>query len=687
MKGRKYMKYAPIISKFPHFLHGGDYNPDQWLKHPKAIDEDFRLMDLSGCNTFSLGIFAWTSYEPEEGKFNFDWLDKIMDRLAKKGYNAILATPSGARPAWMAMKYPEVRRVKRDGQREPYHDRHNHCWTSPVYREKVNIINTKLAERYKNHPALGAWHISNEYNGECMCDLCLKSWYGWLEKKYKTLDNLNERWWTYFWSHNYTAWNQIDPHDGCVDALKLDWSRFITWQCCDFMKHEIAPLKKLTPNAPVTTNMMGFFNGLDYWRVAEVCDVIADDAYPSWYKPDDNSGMGSYLSMVHDMHRSFKGGKPFMLMESCPSATNWQQYTRLKRPGVHKREMLQTIAHGADGTMYFQYRKGMGSCEKFHGAVVDHVGHENTRVFKEVAEIGKIHRKLDDVIGTSTAAEVALVFDWDSRWALDFSQGPTNANKKYVETCQSFYRPFWNSGVSIDVIESISSFDKYKVLVLPMLFMIKKGVAEKLTKFVSNGGTVIASYLTGIVDENDRCFTGGWPGCGLRKLFGIWNEEIDGITPDDKQQVVAIKGNSLGIKGKFKAYDYCEQIHLEGAKALAVYGKDFYAGKPAVTVNKFGKGKVYYVAARTSDDFLKDLSTAVISEMKVKRILSEDLPSGVTAQMRTDGKREFVFVFNFRSKKQKIDLGKDKFKDMLTGKTVEGRLKLEADGSAVLERL
>ncbi len=681
------MKYPPIISKFPHFLHGGDYNPDQWLKHPKAIDEDFRLMDLSGCNTFSLGIFAWTSYEPEEGKFNFDWLDMIMDRLAKKGYNAILATPSGARPAWMAMKYPEVLRVSRSGLRETYNNRHNHCWTSPVYREKVNIINTKLAERYKYHPALGAWHVSNEYNGECLCDLCLKSWYEWLRKKYKTIDNLNECWWTYFWSHNYTAWEQIDPRDGCVDGLRLDWARFITWQCCDFMKHEIVPLKKLTPAAKVTANMMGFFNGLDYWRVAEVCDFIADDSYPSWYKPDDNSDTGSFQGMAHDMHRSMKGGKPFVLMESCPSATNWQPYHRLKRPGVHKREMLQAIAHGADATMYFQYRKGMGSCEKFHGAVIDHVGHEKTRVFKEVSEIGKIHRKLDAVIGTSTKSEVAIVNDWESNWALDYSAGPTNASKKYIENCHSMYRTFWKSGVSVDVIESTCSFDKYRLLVLPMLFMLKKGFAERIDKFVSDGGTVIATYLTGIVDDHDRCFTGGWPGCGLRKVFGLWNEEIDGITPDDKQQVVAVKGNELNLKGKFEVYDYCERIHLEGAKVLAVYGNDFYSGEPAITVNRHGKGKVYYMAARTEDDFLMKLSSAVMEDLKIRKILQKTLPDGVTAQMRTDGKREFVFVLNFKSKKQTVDLGKEKFKDMLTGETVKHSLKLEADGSAVLERI
>jgi beta-galactosidase len=679
------VKYAPILTKFPHFLHGGDYNPDQWLKHPTVIDEDFRLMALSGCNTFSLGIFSWTSYEPEEGKFNFDWLDMIMDRLAKKGYNAILATPSGARPAWMALKYPDVRRMGRDGLRQPYNGRHNHCWTSPLYREKVNVINTRLAERYKNHAALKAWHVSNEYNGECFCDLCLKSWQGWLKNKYKTLDNLNECWWTYFWSHTYTAWEQIDPRDDCIDGLKVDWARFITWQCCDFMKHEIVPLKKLTPHVPVTTNMMGFFDRMDYWAVADVCDFIADDAYPTWYDTEDNTEMALLLSATHDMHRSMKGGKPFLVMESCPSATNWQ--SRLKRPGVHKREMLLAIAHGADGTMYFQYRKGRGACEKLHGAIIDHAGHEHTRVFKDVAEIGQIHTRLDDVIGTSIKPEAAVVYDWDVKHALDFSTGPTNEKKNYLDTFKKMYKPFWQSGISVDVIQSTCSFDNYKVLVLPMLFMLKKGVAERIGKFVSAGGTVIATYLTGMVDDYDRCLTGGWPGCGLRKVFGIWNEELDGLAPDDKQQVVAVKGNRLGLKGKFKAYDYCERIHQEGAKTIAVYGMDFYAGEPAATVNTFGKGEAYYIAARTEDAFLMELTSAVIRETRIEKILSETLPEGVTAQMRTDGKREFIFVFNFKTKGQTVDLGQAKFKDVFSGKTVKDELKLEANGSAVLERM
>ncbi len=680
------MRYQPIIPRFPKFLHGGDYNPDQWQKHPEILEEDLRLMDLSGCNTFSLGIFAWTALEPAEGRFEFGWLDQVMDRLADRGYNAILATPSGSKPPWMSYQYPEIRRVNREGRRDVHWMRHNHCWTSPVYREKVGIINHKLAERYASHPALAAWHLSNEYNGECFCDLCLASWHAWLERKYQTLDHLNDAWWAAFWSHTYSDWTQIDPRDTCVNGIALDWRRFITWQCCDFMRHEVAPLKQLTPDIPVTTNMMGFFEGLDYWRVAEVCDVIADDSYPCWWDPQDTSAVASWVAMNHDMHRSMKAGRPWILMESCPSATNWQQYHRLKRPGVHRREMLQAIGHGADATLYFQWRKGMGAHEKFHGAVVDHVRHENTRVFQDVAEVGAIHRKIDDVIGTTTKADVAVVYDWDSRWALEQSSGPSNGSKKVVETLNAHYRPFWEAAVSTDVIESLCPFEGYKVIVAPMLFLLKPGVAGRLRAFVEGGGTLVATYLSGIVDEYNRCWPGGWPGDGLRSLFGIWNEEFDGLTPQDKQQVRFLEGNALGVAGEFAAADYCERVHLEGAEALAVFGSDFYAGMPAVTRHPVGAGRAYYVAARTGLDCLRALTAGVLAEAGVSGVLP-NLPAGVTAQRRTDGEREFLFVLNFTSSPKIVPLGACRFRDMIAGTTVEGSLDLPANGSAVLERV
>ena len=680
------MKFAPLLSDAPYFLHGGDYNPDQWQQYPEVIDEDFRLMKLSGCNTFSIGIFSWTSYEPQEGNYQFGWLDQIMDRLAQNGYHAILATPSGAMPAWMAQKYPEIRRVNRQGQRANYSTRENHCWTSPVYREKVTAINTRLAERYQKHPALAGWHISNEYNGECCCENCLASFRSWLQRKYQTIDRLNAAWWSGFWSHTYTDWSEINPDDCCVDGLTLDWRRFITWLTCDFMKHEIAPLRQITPKIPVATNIMGYYDCLDYWRIADVCDFVADDCYPNWDDAKHYDEEAARYALLHDMHRSMKNGKPFLMMESTPSTLNWKEYYRLKRPGVHQLEMMLAMGHGADGTMYFQWRKGQGGWEKFHGAVVDHVGHENNRVFKDIANIGTIHSKIQDVVGTSIDVQTAVIHDWECRWALDVCGGPTKNNKKMVETIQAHYLALFRLNVPMDVIESTSDFSKYKLLVAPMLFMLKPGVAERLKDFVKQGGTLIFTYLGGYINETNLCFRGGLPGDGLRELFGIWNEELDGFTPQDQQGLKLKAGNELSLDGQYEVVEFAERIHLEGATALAHFSHDFYAGEPALTVNRCGQGKAYYMAARTNDDFLLDFYRAIVKANAIKTTLPPDVPAKVHGTIRTDGKKQYLFIFNWDQQEVTVRLDQQA-KDQLTGQSIANTLVLPGYGSTVLELL
>ena len=353
-----------IIKSFTHIIHGADYNPDQWQDRPDILNEDMRLMKLANCNEMSVGIFAWSALEPEEGKFDFSFLDKAMDGIYAAGGRVILATPSGARPAWLAQKYPEVLRVRPDGIRNEFGVRENHCYTSPIYREKVRIINEKLAERYTGHPALIAWHISNEYCGECHCPLCRAAFREWLKAKYGTLERLNREWWSAFWSHTFTDWEQIVPPgplgDKGLHGLNIDWRRFVTDQTVDFMNAEINAVRKYTPDIPVTSNLMGFFDELDYRRFAKSLDFISWDAYPQWRGNDKNdipAAIGA--AMAHDLMRSLRK-RPFFLMESTPSLVNWHEYNKLKRPGMNELSSLQAVAHGADSVHYFQWTKSRG---------------------------------------------------------------------------------------------------------------------------------------------------------------------------------------------------------------------------------------------------------------------------------------------------------------------------------------
>lgn len=669
--------------------HGADYNPDQWQNRPDILSEDLRLMKDAACNVMTVGIFAWSALEPEEGRFTFDWLDRTLDRLAEGGIFAVLATPSGARPPWLARKYPEVLRVTDDRRRELYGLRHNHCFTSPVYREKCRIINTLLAERYKAHPALLAWHVSNEYGGTCHCPLCEAAFRKWLRARYGSLETLNEQWWNAFWSHTVTDWEQIESPsplgEKAVHSLNLDWRRFTTSQTVDFFKAEAEPLRRITPDVPVTTNFMGIYYDLDYWRLAPEVDIVSWDSYPQWGKPGGDWREAVGVSFVHDIYRSFKGGRPWMLMESTPSMTNWSEVCKPKRPGMHRLASLQAIAHGSDTVQYFQWRKSRGSAEKFHGAVVDHCGHEKTRVFRDVAEVGHMLEKLAPVAGTSIKPEVAVVFDWENRWAINDSQGLLRRDKGYEATCVQHYRPFWKRGIPCDVIESGCDFSKYRLVVAPMLAMLKPGVAERLEDFVRAGGTLVTTYWSGTVNENDLCFLGGFPG-PLRKLLGIWAEEIDALYPEETNAVVSVEGNSLGLTGSFEARELCELIHAEGAEVLATYGADFYAGRPALTEHRFGQGSTFHIASRNDDSFTDSLFVALAERLGLRHAIAAPLPEGVTAQMRTDGESDFVFLLNFQHHAETLDLAGKTFSDMLTGASALGELTLPALGVRVLRR-
>ncbi len=688
-------KFDPINPTCPHMLHGGDYNPDQWIDTPEVWDEDMRLMKLAHCNALSVGIFAWAALEPEEGRFEFDWLDTILDKLRDASGFAVLATPSAARPAWMSKKYPEVLMAQHDGIRNSHGVRHNFCLTSPVYRQKVRIINRKLAERYKDHPALLVWHISNEYGGNpqwgCYCELCKAAFRDWLRERYDNdIEQLNFRWWNRFWAHQYNDFGQIDPPapssrgENRVPALEIDWRRFVTDQTVDFYLNEIIPLRELTPRVPITTNMMGTFPKLNYWKFAPHVDVISWDNYPEWHSPR-HLRIASDNAFLQDLNRSMKR-KPFMLMESVPSTTNWMDSAKLKRPGMHILSAVQAVAHGSDTVQYFQYRKSRGSCEKFHGAVVDHVGHENTRVFRDVAEVGQMLEKLDDVVGTTTPAEVALIYDWENRWALEAMEGLGKRQKaSYLETVQDHYRPFWKQGIAVDVIESLCDVSHYKLLVAPLLYMLRPGVAERLETFVADGGTLAATYFTGIVDENDLCFLGGTPGAGLREVFGVWEEEIDGLWPEDRNEVLPAEGNPLGLSGSYEARDLCALLHAEGADVLATFGRDFYAGRPALTCRTHGQGQAYYVASRNDERFLDAFYTALACRLDLPRALAADLPDGTTAQVRTDGLRRFLFLMNFNDEPRTIQLPEGQsYTDMQTDRTVTGPVEMESFDSRVL---
>lgn len=668
-----------IINKF---LHGADYNPEQWLDYPEIFKQDIDLMKKAKCNVMSIGIFSWAKLEPKEGIFDFEWLDNVINTLYENGINTILATPSGARPAWLSQKYPEVLRVEANRVRNLHGFRHNHCYTSPIYREKIKILNEKLAHRYANNPAVIMWHISNEFGGECHCNLCQEEFRKYLKNKYKTLDKLNKDWWTTFWSHTYTSWSQIESPspigENQIHALNLDWKRFVTERTIDFMSHEIDVVKAYNPSIPATTNFMLYFEGLNYFKFKDKIDIVSIDCYPEWHS-EDNIEVGYKTAAYYDIMRSIKN-KPFMLMESTPSMTNWQRVSKLKKPGMHKLSSLQAVAHGSDTVQYFQWRKSRGSSEKLHGAVVDHYGKEDTRVFKDVANLGEILEKLELVCNSKTKSKIAIVYDWENLWALNDAQGPRNIGLNYNDIVIEYYKIFWELGINVDFVDMECDIDKYDLVVAPILYMTRNRYQDKIRTFVSQGGNFVLTYFSAIVNDTDLCYLGGFPG-DLMDVFGIRSEEVDALYDNEVNTIKRYKGNK-----SYTCTHICDLIHANEAKVLAEYSSDFYKGRPALTENKYGKGKAYYIASRNGDEFNRDFFTSLVDKIGIERNLDTSIPEGVTISKREDDNNEYLFIQNYSDKDKEVLLNKSKYLNIITGIDIKQNIIVPCYGIEIITR-
>ena len=626
-------------------LHGGDYNPEQWLDRPDILAQDIELMKKARVNTVTLGVFSWSTLEPQEGVYTLDWLADIIHNLYANGIRTILATPSAARPAWLAHKYPEVRRVRADRVRELYNRRQNYCYTSPLYREKVRHIDQKLAQRFGSDPAVILWHISNEMGGDCHCELCQAEFRRWLQVRYGSLQALNKAWNARFWSHDYTAWEQIESPapqgENAVQALALDWKRFVSDRHIDFLKFERDTVKELAPDAKFTVNMMYRFDGIDYFKMAKEIDVASWDNYPTWHKPTETVEETALdTAMMHDLFYSMKG-KPFLLMESSPSFTNWQPISKQKKPGIAELAALQTVAHGADSVLYFQWRASRGAEEKFHGAVVGHDGRQDARAFTETVQVGQKLESLSEITAVQREKQALIIHDWQNKWALEGSCGPRNAGLGYWDELKRHYNALARAGIAVEFGDETADLTGYRLVVVPMLYLLTDDFAKKLCDFAQNGGTVVVTYWTGVVDESDLCRLGDTP-YGLTELLGLRRTEIDGMYDGETRRCTPASGCALP---EAQASILCEVAvpnDTDPAEPLSVYAEDYFAQHPAAAVHKYGAGRAYYLASRFDEDFYRAFYNDAVKELGLMPAWQQPLPAGVLAVKRGS----YVFVQN-----------------------------------------
>jgi beta-galactosidase len=658
--------------------YGGDYNPEQWPETTWA--EDIGLMAEAGVNLVTVGVFSWSRLQPAPGELSAGWLDRVLDLLAGAGIGVDLATGTASPPPWLVTAHPEILPVTVDGQRLAPGSRQHYCPSAPAFRAAAADLATRMARRYAGHPAVTMWHVGNEYGCHvpaCYCDLSARAFRGWLRARYSELGLLNEAWGGAVWSQDYTSWDQVEPPRTAPTyanpAQQLDFARFSSGELLACYRAERAAVAAHSPGTPVTTNFMGLFRPVDQFRWAAELDVISVDSYP------DPADAESHLlsAMVCDLTRSVGGGRPWVLMEQAPNAVNWRAVNVPKAPGQYRALSLQAVARGGDAVLSFQWRAAATGAEKFHSGMLPHAG-TDSRVWREVTGLGADLGRLAPVAGREVPAEVAILLDWESWWALELDSHPSRLH--LVELLREFYRPLFEAGVTADFAHPESALSAYRLVLVPALYLVSDAGADNVRRFAEGGGTVLISFFSGIVDSSDRIRLGGYP-APWRDLLGLRVEEFAPLPAGASVRLTASgvggtdSGTDGGPDGAGRVWQ--DAIDLRGAEPLLRYAEGHLGGQAAATRHPYGGGEAIYLGTLPDRATMRGLVEQACRRAGVE--FRTDVPPGVEVVRRGD----YLFVISHLDRPAEIDLV-GKSLDLLTSDIVGPTVMLGPRGVRVL---
>ncbi|MGW6240547.1 beta-galactosidase [Streptomyces sp. NPDC055094] len=656
---------------------GGDYNPEQW---PEEVwQEDVRLMREAGVNLVSLGIFSWALLEPEPGRYDFDRLDRIIGLLHEHGIRIDLATPTVAPPAWFYRAHPDALPVSREGVRYAFGSRGAICHSSPAYRAAAAAITGQLARRYGGHPALALWHVHNEYGvpvSACYCDNCAVHFRSWLRAAYATVDAVNEAWGTAFWGQRYGSFDEIEPPRAtptvCNPAQRLDYTRFADATMRENFVRERDLLHRYSPGIPVTTNFMTALSqcdSVDYWAWGREVDLVTNDHYLI----TDGRRTHVNLAMAADLTRSVAGGAPWLLLEHSTSGVNWQPRNPAKAPGQMARNSLAHVARGSDGAMFFQWRQSRRGAEKFHSSMLPHAG-TDSRVWREVVGLGAALGGLEAVRGTRTAADAALVWDWQSWWAQRLEWRPSEDHDAR-ERADTFYEALYDRHLTVDFAHPEADLSRYPLVVVPALYLAVEATGRNLRTYVENGGTLVVSYFSGIVDQHDAVHPGAHPGV-LRDVLGLTVEEFSPLGEGERVRLTEAGGAEL------TGDVWSEFVVPRGAETVWTYADGLTAGRPAITRHRLGRGTAWYVSTRLDARALDTVLDAAAEDAGLAP--RTGLPRDVEVVRRTGEGGDYLFAVNHTGTDAKVPLPAHGT-ELLTGERTAGRLGLPAGAVRVVK--
>lgn len=617
------------------FLFGGDYNPEQW--DPDTWREDIELMKRAGVNTVTLGVFSWARLEPREGEYETGWLDEVISLLDEAGIGFFLATPTASPPPWFTLAYPDAMPVRADGVRLTHGSRDTYAISAPAYRNACCRIAGMLARRYGVHRRLRGWHVHNEYGTLDFGPHAAAAFRSWLRNRYGTLDALNVAWCTSFWSQRYSDWEEIFPPVATQylhnPALSIDFRRFSSDEMLAAFTEQKREIQR-SSSAPVTTNfMLPTWNHLEQWSWAEEQDVVSIDHYLDSPGPDGDA----HVAYGADLTRSWADGS-WLLMEQNATGIFADGRTYTKTPSRMIRNSLGYIARGSQSSLFFQWRASVGGAEQWHGALVPHAGGESG-AFATAERLGEILSSIAEAVepprdSLIVDAAVGIVWHADGWWALETPHLPNDA-VTYADEVRATHRSFWRAGIPTDFVRPGGEVNRYRMLVVPCLYVTSDGVADWLREFAARGGTVIVTYLSGIADENLTIATGGYPG-RLRELIGARAEEIHVPEPGE---VVPLASGRTGSQWR-------ERLVLEGAESTDEYSAGPLSGLPALTEHRLGEGRVVYVSTHLD----QESRDRFLAEQSALAGLSETVPGAAERRVEAIRRRgrdaDYVFLLH-----------------------------------------
>ncbi len=666
------------------FRFGADDYPEHWPEDRWTADA--RLMREAGFNTIRLAEFAWSKMEPQEGRFDFDWLDRAIDIFWKSHFKVILGTPTASAPPWLLHRHPEIFRVRQDGQRVTYGNRRGYCPNNPLYRQHTERILAQMADHFNGHPALLGWQIDNEFGERCYCPQCRQTFHAWLRRKYASLDELNQKWGTIFWSHIYSDWAEIPQpvaSGGSPNpSLALDYDRFMSDSYVDFQQCQVDLLRQKSPGSLLTHNFMGFdYDQINYFDLARNLDLVSLNHYPrsQWNMRAEVEPADFALSL--DAMRGLKH-KNFWMMEPLAGPGGWEMISVQPRPGELRLWAYQAIAHGADGILFFRWRSCRYGTEQFWHGLLDHDGTPSRRYAEARRLGGELHLLAGKIAGSQVKASVALLLSYDSRFAYQIQ--PNNPQFSYPAHFQQLYQAFYRRHVPIEIVSPDDDLSGYRLVVAPSLHLLDRAAAQRLQEYGRRGGTLVVTQRSGVKDETNLVVDQRLPGY-LRHLMGVEVEEYDSLAPG-MSNTVHFTLPELEDQPDFSCGVLCDVLVLRSARALALYGGEYYAGKAAISENRFGEGRAFYIGTVGEDKLYQTLAGWLLNRLEIEPSPASEEREIEIGERWIDGQR-ILFLLNFASQPRAVDLPHD-FIQLIDGRVIPaGKLSLPPYGVMVLSEI